>query len=74
MVQTKAEAVGGLDEFPYLVEVLTNLPKAGYDYAIEFEWGLDLILDSLERMRSDRDDRPADRRGAPAERTGADAG
>lgn len=39
VVQTWAETVGGLDEFPYLVEVLTNLPKAGYDYAAEFEWG-----------------------------------
>jgi AcrR family transcriptional regulator len=50
-VQAKAEAVGGLSEFPYLVEVLTKLPEAGYDYAVEFEWGLDLILDGLERLR-----------------------
>jgi AcrR family transcriptional regulator len=64
VVQTQAETVGSLDEFPYLVEVLTNLPKAGYDYAVEFEWGLDLILDGLERMRSGRDDWPTDRRGA----------
>jgi hypothetical protein len=52
VVQTQAATVDGFDEFPYLVEVLTNLPKAGYDSAAEFEWGLDLILDGLERMRS----------------------
>ena len=53
MVETQAETVGGLDEFPYLVEVLTHLPQAGYEYAAEFEWGLDLILDGLERLRGD---------------------
>jgi AcrR family transcriptional regulator len=50
-VQAQAESVGEYVEFPYLVEVLSNLPKAGYDYAAEFEWGLDLILDGLERLR-----------------------
>jgi hypothetical protein len=27
------------------------MAKAGYDYATEFEFGLDLILDALERYR-----------------------
>ena len=45
----------GLRLAHYLVEILTNLPKAGYNYATEFEWGLDLMLDSLERMRRERD-------------------
>jgi len=39
-------------EYPYLVEVATEMAKAGYDYAIEFEFGLDLILDALERFRA----------------------
>jgi hypothetical protein len=26
--------------------------KPGYDYAEEFEYGLDLILDGLDRLRS----------------------
>lgn len=39
-------------EFPYLMEVATELPKRGYDYATEFEFGLDLILDGLERLRA----------------------
>ena len=28
------------------------MAKAGYDYASEFEFGLDLILAALERYRS----------------------
>jgi AcrR family transcriptional regulator len=40
------------EDFPYLMEVATELPKRGYDYATEFEFGLDLILDGLERVRS----------------------
>ena len=43
-----------IEQFPYLVEVLTELPKAGYDFKTEFEFGLDLILDGLERLRSSR--------------------
>ena len=30
----------------------TEIAKAGYDYATEFEFGLDLILDALERYRT----------------------
>jgi hypothetical protein len=51
-VQKKAETVGELDEYPYLIEVATELARSGYDYAVEFEWGLDLILGALERLRS----------------------
>jgi tetracycline repressor-like protein len=29
--------------------------KAGYDYDTEFEFGLDVILDGLERLRDDAD-------------------
>jgi AcrR family transcriptional regulator len=47
----RAAAIGALDEYPYLVEVVTLLPGSGYDTAVEFEWGLDLILDGLERLR-----------------------
>jgi hypothetical protein len=28
------------------------MAKAGYDYATEFEFGIDLILDALERFRA----------------------
>jgi AcrR family transcriptional regulator len=40
-----------MEDYPYLVEVATELQAAGYDYAEEFAWGLDLILDALERYR-----------------------
>lgn len=39
------------DEYPYLAEVVTELSKSGYDPAGEFEFGLDLILDGIERLR-----------------------
>jgi AcrR family transcriptional regulator len=40
------------DEYPYVAEMLIeHALKPGYDYAQEFEFGLDLILDGLERLR-----------------------
>ena len=37
-------------EYPHLIEILTDhVMKPGYDYGDEFEYGLDLILDGLER-------------------------
>ena len=39
--------------YPYLAEMITDhAVKPGYDYAEEFEFGLDLILDGLDRLRS----------------------
>ena len=38
-------------EYPYLAEVAIELGKRGYDYTAEFEFGLDFILDGLERFR-----------------------
>jgi AcrR family transcriptional regulator len=49
--QRRAETIGALDDYPYLVEVATKLPETGYDSAVEFAWGLDLILDGLDRLR-----------------------
>jgi Tetracyclin repressor-like, C-terminal domain len=49
--QRRADAVGALDDYPYLAEVVTRLPETGYDNTAEFEWGLDLILDGLGRRR-----------------------
>jgi len=40
------------DEYPHMVEILTDhVMQPGYDYGEEFEYGLDLILDGLERVR-----------------------
>jgi AcrR family transcriptional regulator len=39
-----------LNAYPNLMEILTeHVMKPGYDYGDEFEYGLDLILDGLER-------------------------
>jgi hypothetical protein len=41
-----------LAEYPHLVEVVGGyVAESGYDYATEFMFGLDLILDGLERLR-----------------------
>src|SRR3954466_13368035 len=41
-----------LADYPHLVEVVGgHVAKAGYDYAGEFRFGLDLILDGLDRLR-----------------------
>jgi AcrR family transcriptional regulator len=41
-----------LAEYPHLVEVVGGyIAKSGYDYATEFLFGLDLILDGLDRLR-----------------------
>jgi AcrR family transcriptional regulator len=40
------------EEFPYLSEVVAgHVAKVGYDFTASFEYGLDLILDALERRR-----------------------
>ena len=52
VIETKREQVPDMQQYPYLVEVATEIAKAGYDYATEFEFGLDLILGGLERFRA----------------------
>jgi AcrR family transcriptional regulator len=49
--QRRARTIGTLDDYPYLVEIATKLPESGFDNAVEFAWGLDLILDGLDRLR-----------------------
>ncbi len=49
--QRRAETIGALENYPHLVEIATKLPGSGYDNAVEFAWGLDLILDGLEQLR-----------------------
>jgi AcrR family transcriptional regulator len=52
------------DQIPYSFEVVaTYVAKGGYDPTTEFEFGLDLILDGLERLRDKRRTR---RRREPA--------
>jgi AcrR family transcriptional regulator len=49
--QRRTETIGALESYPYLVEIAMELPESGYDNTIEFAWGLDLILDGLDRLR-----------------------
>lgn len=40
------------NEYPNLLEILTeHVMKPGYDFGDEFEYGLDVVLDGLERER-----------------------
>jgi hypothetical protein len=42
-----------LADYPHLVEVVGGyVAKAGYDYASEFLFGLDLILAGLETLKA----------------------
>jgi hypothetical protein len=50
-VQRRAEAIGALDDYPYLVEIATKLPESGYDNAVEFAWGLISSSTGLDRPR-----------------------
>jgi AcrR family transcriptional regulator len=58
--ETAAMAVTFLDQFPaeeypHLAELTSkHVLQPGYDYGDEFEFGLDLILDGLERARTPR--------------------
>ena len=47
----RAATVGKPEDYPYLLEVAAKLPDSGYDTAVEFAWGLDLILEGLEQLR-----------------------
>ena len=52
MAQTMLEPFP-FDEFPNLAAFVTeHIMQPGYDFGDEFEYGLDLILDGLERARS----------------------
>ena len=45
------ESEGALADFPHLVRVVGgHVAKVGYDYDTEFLFGLDVILDGLERL------------------------
>lgn len=49
--QQMVDYADALADYPHLVEVVGgHVAKAGYDYEGEFLFGLDLILDGLERL------------------------
>jgi AcrR family transcriptional regulator len=39
------------EKYPYLAQIPIELRKINYDYSQEFEFGLDLILDAIDRLR-----------------------
>ena len=50
VIETQRQRAPDMADHPYLVEVATEMAKAGYDDATGLECGLDLILDALERL------------------------
>jgi hypothetical protein len=48
------EMLAGVEaDFPHLVEIATvQVKRPGYAFGDEFEPGLDLVLDALERLRA----------------------
>lgn len=58
------------DDYPHLAELtVEHVLKPGYDYGNEFEFGLDLILDGLERLRRTRHRTPIERQAGTRRRT-----
>ena len=51
VMDRRRQRIPDMQAYPYLIEVATELDKDGYDYATEFEVGLDLILDGLESLQ-----------------------
>jgi AcrR family transcriptional regulator len=52
VMRKQSENVPSMDDYPYLVETAMELEKGGYDYDVEFIFGLDLILDGIERFKA----------------------
>lgn len=46
-------------EHPYLMELVEELGRSGYDYGQEYEFGLDVVLDGIERLREHQPATPA---------------
>lgn len=55
MAEVGAEMLGGTapDEYPHLARVSNELLAAGFDYADEFEVGLDLVLDAITQLEAE---------------------
>ena len=48
VMRAQRENAPPTDDYPYLVEVEAELEQAGYDFDIEFLFGLELILDGID--------------------------
>ena len=52
VMREQARRVPEMRDYPYLVEATGEFADAGYDYDAEFAFGLELILDGIDRLRS----------------------
>jgi AcrR family transcriptional regulator len=51
LVETVHRQVVPPEEYPYFSELVSELASQGYDYANELEFGLELLLDGIDRHR-----------------------
>jgi AcrR family transcriptional regulator len=52
VMREQARRAPDMSDFPYLVEAMGEFADAGYDFDAEFAFGLELILDGIERRGS----------------------
>ena len=52
VMREQARHVPEMRDYRYLVEAMGAFADAGYDYDAEFAFGLELILDGIERLRA----------------------
>jgi AcrR family transcriptional regulator len=51
LVRSVKRQIASPEDYPYFSELLVQLADQGYAYGKEFEFGLDLLLDGIERRR-----------------------
>ena len=52
VMREQARHVPEMHAYPHLVEAMGEFAGGGYDYEAEFAFGLELILDGIERLRA----------------------
>jgi AcrR family transcriptional regulator len=52
VMREQARHVPDMRDHPYLLEAMREFADAGYDFDAEFDFGLELVLDGIERLRS----------------------
>jgi len=52
VMREQAAQVPEMRDFPYLMEAMREFAEAGYDYDAEFAFGLELILDGIEKLQA----------------------
>jgi AcrR family transcriptional regulator len=52
VMREQARHVPDMRDYPYLVEAMAEFADGGFDYDAEFAFGLELVLDGIERTRA----------------------